>query len=153
MEEKMNELVEMLTGGKLPEGVSLSHQPHLSRREAFSVIWFLQEITRVLPDNYEQCVWCEKLFDANREGYSIDATESIDDWYERIGVTQAMLGENDGANFCSPECEYQFWSDKIASAGEQAVAPDGATCDECGHTGILGTVCPNCGARRAPFCR
>ena len=41
--EKIEELMDMLTGDQLPEGMNIKCQPQLSRRQASSVVWFLQE--------------------------------------------------------------------------------------------------------------
>jgi len=65
--DQISELYEFLQG-KCPEGIYIRHPPRLSRRKAFSVIWFLQEHLRILPDNFEQCCSCKDLYDANREG-------------------------------------------------------------------------------------
>lgn len=107
--EQVDELMEMLTGGDLPEGMSIREQPRLNRKEAFSVIWFLQEQTRVLPDNIEMCGVCEELYDTEYGGYTVDSDEAPDEWHTEHGVTAAMLKENDGAIFCSAECECEYW--------------------------------------------
>ena len=109
----IQELMDMLTGGDLPEGVHIQHQPHLSREAAFSVIWFLQEHLLVLPDNFEQCHVCLEVFDAHCEGHCVDGTDNVDWWQEEIDVTPEMLRANDGAQFCSIECEAAFWGDLI----------------------------------------
>lgn len=107
--EKIEELMNMLIGESLPQGMSMDNQPQLSHKQAFSVIWFLQEHLGILPDNVEMCSICEGLFDANHEGFIIDGTDIPDQWQEDAGVTREMLQQNDGAKFCSPECEYKFW--------------------------------------------
>ena len=107
--EQTQELMSMLTEGWLPEGWSLTHQPKLTPEEAFSVIYFLQEYLRVIPDHFEQCCICKELYDAGCEGYSIDGTDDPDEFHTDLGVTQGMLEENDGAGFCSANCESDFW--------------------------------------------
>ncbi len=107
--EKIEELMDMLTGDQLPEGMNIKCQPRLSRRQAFSVVWFLQEHMNILPDNVEMCNICEELFDALSEGFIIDGTDGLDSWHQDKGVTKEMLQQNDGAKFCSPECEKEFW--------------------------------------------
>lgn len=59
--------------GEPPEGVK-AYNPRLSARKAFSVIWFLQEITGVLPDNIDRCCSCDDLFDSDREGFHVEST-------------------------------------------------------------------------------
>lgn len=66
--EEMETLYDFLADGKLPDGVKVQKSPKLGRETAFSVIWFLQEITEVLPDYYEACDSCHDLFDDHGEG-------------------------------------------------------------------------------------
>jgi hypothetical protein len=56
-EDKLNELLEYLTTGKLPVGVHCK-SPKMSLKKAKSVIWFLQEVTKIIPDEYEICARC-----------------------------------------------------------------------------------------------
>ena len=106
-------VMDMLTGDKLPEGMTIRYQPQLSREEAFSVIWFLQEHLRVLPDNIEMCSVCKELFDVETGGHIIDSTDdTYDEWYEDIGVKQSDLEACDGTKFCSAHCEVKFWRSK-----------------------------------------
>lgn len=80
MRDKLTVLYEFLKGEKLPEGV-LCKMPKLSANKAFSVIWFLQEIMRCLPDSIAQCDGCKELFDTDSEGFILD------DQYELKGKT------------------------------------------------------------------
>jgi hypothetical protein len=109
--ESVEELMAMLTGGELPSGMVMRHQPHLDQQEAFSVIWFLQEHLRVLPDHFEQCSVCHGLFDTHCGGFVVDGTDDPDEWQEEMGVTQDMLRQCAGARFCSTNCEHNFWRD------------------------------------------
>jgi len=59
-EERLNELLEYLTVGKLPEGVHCK-SPKMSLKKAESVIWFLQEVTKIIPDEYEICAECGEV--------------------------------------------------------------------------------------------
>jgi len=76
--EDLQELMTMLTGGELPEGMTMADQPALTPRQAFSVIWYLQEHLRVLPDNIEMCAVCGDLFDADRSGHGDVCSESCE---------------------------------------------------------------------------
>ena len=58
--------------GKNPDGVFVKYPPRLSRSKAFSVIWFLQEVTGVLPDQYEMCDECNEIYDSWEEGVYTD---------------------------------------------------------------------------------
>ncbi|KKN77647.1 hypothetical protein LCGC14_0357720 [marine sediment metagenome] len=70
----------------------------LSKKAAFSVIYFLQEDTCCLPDTIEQCQWCEGLFDTNCEGIIIGA-----EWeWESDDVTMVMPKEFQDCYHC--EC-------------------------------------------------
>lgn len=59
--------------GEVPPELTLDYPPKLSQKEAFSVIYYLQEIMGLLPDRYEQCCECGNLYDSHEEGR---ATES-----------------------------------------------------------------------------
>ena len=107
--EQVQEFVDMLTDTSLPDGMEMPQQPRLSRREAFSVVWFLQERLRVLPDRYELCHICEELFDAHCEGSFVDGADVPGQWRQGIGITKEMLEQHDGTMFCSPECECEYW--------------------------------------------
>lgn len=67
-QEQVEQLFAYLTEGTLPEGCTARH-PRLSKRKAFSVIWYLQEILEVLPDFMDQCCKCGDLFNSEREGH------------------------------------------------------------------------------------
>lgn len=69
--DKVTELYEFLTGIAIPKDI-LAKSPKLSRKKAFTVIWFLQEQTHCLPDYIEQCRECGGLYDSEREGYCLD---------------------------------------------------------------------------------
>ncbi len=108
--EEFEELMDMLMGKDLPDEITMQHQPQLSPKEAFSVIWFLQEHMNILPDNVEQCGICDGLFDSHCGGFIVDGTADPDDWHRSIGVTQEMLKQNDGAMFCSAAGDGQHWA-------------------------------------------
>jgi len=63
--DKIQELVNYLTDGELPEGVECK-SPKLSPSMAQNVLWFLQEITKIIPDNFAICDGCGVL---HEEGY------------------------------------------------------------------------------------
>ncbi|MFH1634880.1 MAG: hypothetical protein ABIG63_12865 [Chloroflexota bacterium] len=120
--EKVEELMDMLTDNCLPEGMRIKHQPQLSRKQAFSIVWFLQEHMGVLPDNIEMCGICGNLFDADSGGFVVDGTDVPDDWQENIGVTKEILQQNDGAKFCSQQCEYEFWQNVAKMLDDELTA-------------------------------
>jgi len=67
-EEKLNELLEYLTTGNLPEGVHCK-SPKMSPKMAKSVIWFLQEVTKIIPDEYEICEDCGEIHNSDYGRY------------------------------------------------------------------------------------
>jgi len=65
----LNEFYKFLQG-ELPEGMRLQkgHKPNMSEKKAFTIVWYLQEHIRILPDNIERCDICGDLYDSNSEG-------------------------------------------------------------------------------------
>jgi hypothetical protein len=113
--EQIQELMQMLTGGDLPDGVRMSHQPQLTPTQAFGVIWYLQEHLHVLPGNFEQCDYCRDVFDADYNGHYIDPGDNPDDyggWHTSIGVTQEMIAAAGGVHVCSQQCDVRLWCEK-----------------------------------------
>lgn len=67
--EQVREFYDMLTGAAIPDNIRLGRSaPRLSQRKAFSVIWFLQEQTGIIPDIYERCDKCGSIYDSEQEG-------------------------------------------------------------------------------------
>lgn len=65
--EWINEFYEFLQG-EYPKCMTLKHQPKLSQKKAFSIIYYLQEHFPVLPDNIEKCDTCGELYESDKEG-------------------------------------------------------------------------------------
>jgi len=65
--EQVIEFYEFLQG-TVPKSIHMKKPPKLSQKQAFNVIWYLQEHLRILPDRYERCVRCGNLYDADEEG-------------------------------------------------------------------------------------
>jgi hypothetical protein len=63
----INQLYEYLQG-ELPKGVTC-FVPKLSKDNAFSVIWFLQEVIGCLPSKYEKCSECDEIYNSEAEGH------------------------------------------------------------------------------------
>ncbi len=112
--EQIQEFMTMLTGGDLPDGMTLADQPALTPRAAFSVIWFLQEHLRVLPDHIEQCCVCGELFDADCDGHIVADDDAADPWTKDQGIDPAWIDRYQGVKFCSESCEHAFWTDPVA---------------------------------------
>lgn len=114
--EQTDELMSMLTGGDLPDGYIMPDQPKLTPRQAFSVVWFLQERLGIIPDTYEMCQICEELYDSEHGGCWLDTTDELDEWHIELGVTSEMFKSAAGGGFCSSECEAGFWIEKMRVA-------------------------------------
>lgn len=69
----VNEFYNFLQG-KLPKGVEMKNPPKLSKKKAFSVIWFLQEKFPVIPDQIECCSACGELYDSYSQGHHSELT-------------------------------------------------------------------------------
>jgi len=56
--------------GEVPEGIHIRrcNKPELSHKKAKTIIWYLQEHMRILPDNIEKCHNCKEFFDTHSEG-------------------------------------------------------------------------------------
>ena len=72
--------------GLLPEGVVVPKKPKMSVRRAFSVIWFLQAVSRLVPDHFELCDQCKRIYDSDDDG---------------------GYDEQRGKSFCSESCEVE----------------------------------------------
>jgi len=62
-----NEFFEYLQG-EVPEGFVHVKSPKLSPGRAFDVIYVMQEQLGVLPNHYEMCCRCHRLYDTYAEG-------------------------------------------------------------------------------------
>jgi hypothetical protein len=123
----IQEFVDMLTGGDLPKGMLMTAQPSLTPEQAYSIVWYLQEHLRIIPDHLEMCHVCHTIFDTYTSGYTI--SDDPDDWYGEIGVSPEAVAKHEGTSFCSMECEIQFWNsfpDEEEDA-QQAAAADPPT--------------------------
>lgn len=60
--------------GHVPEGVSTRRFKKMNADQAFTVIWFLQEVCNLLPDHYEMCHNCQTIYDDWREGHYNEKT-------------------------------------------------------------------------------
>lgn len=57
--------------GEVPEGITLGKgsKINISKKKAFTIIWYLQEHMPVLPDRIDQCDKCGDLYDSYSSGY------------------------------------------------------------------------------------
>lgn len=54
--------------GEVPECLQMKRPPHLSGQMAFRIIYYLQEVMHIIPDNYERCSTCGCIYDSEEEG-------------------------------------------------------------------------------------
>lgn len=106
--EQIQELMDFLTGNRLPPDWEINESPKLSPDTAFSVIYFLQERLYLIPDKFEKCEICDSIFDSQAEGYII-SDEYDEDFYPDIGVSEDDHRQNVDRHFCRHECEVAFW--------------------------------------------
>lgn len=73
--EWVTELYEFLQG-QVPAGISIGRggRIKLTKKKAFSIIWFLQEYFPLLPDRIDQCDKCGDLYDSYSSGYHSEKT-------------------------------------------------------------------------------
>jgi hypothetical protein len=46
----------------------------MDAEQAFTVIWFLQNVCRLLPEHYEMCHNCKDIYDSLNEGHYNEKT-------------------------------------------------------------------------------
>ena len=64
------QLHDFLMGGDPPSGIHLRKRPRkMTAEQSFSVIYVLQEAFRLIPDAFELCGVCGRIFDTNSEGH------------------------------------------------------------------------------------
>jgi hypothetical protein len=74
-EDWINEFYLFLQTGEADK-IKVYHKPMLSKDQAFTIIWYLQEHFPLLPDNIEQCDVCKDLYNSNSTGiYSEEGNE------------------------------------------------------------------------------
>lgn len=75
-QDEVEELYRFLQG-ETPKGFYFNETPNLSEEAAFSVIYYLQEKMHLIPDNFERCSKCGKIFDSDEEDISSPYTDKI----------------------------------------------------------------------------
>jgi hypothetical protein len=54
--------------GVIPKGYTVTRFKKMNAKQAFTVIWFLQEGCHLVSDQYEMCCNCESIYDSYSEG-------------------------------------------------------------------------------------
>ena len=103
--DRINILYEYLIGNGLPDGVHCS-MPKLRPTMAFNIIWLLQEVLHVLPDNIEQCQTCKELYDTDSEGIHLDdQCDLIAESGKKKTMPKKYWGHYCGA--CIPDIDFE----------------------------------------------
>lgn len=69
--EETERLFDFLTGGAPPGEITLECRPaRMSARQAFGLIYVLQEAFHIVPDCFEQCFYCRWIFDSESSGHA-----------------------------------------------------------------------------------
>jgi len=96
--ELVKEFFEFLQGNKAyPEGCILKSRPKLSKNQAFSVIYVLQERMGLIPDKFELCAECGELFDTDHGFCHIDDKASLK---ENKAMGFRVTAKDIGKTFC-----------------------------------------------------
>ena len=94
--DTMNELLRFLEGKFTPDTVKIVDQsklPKLSRIQAWFTIYVLQEHFKVLPEKFEMCDECGRIFDSEIEGVDTDDKVQFEEGEVAFGLPIEDLGK------------------------------------------------------------
>ena len=94
--DMMNELLRFLEGKFTPEAVKIvdkSKLPKLTTIQAWFVIYVLQEYFKILPEKFELCDECERVFDSDMEGIHTDDKVQFEEGEIAFGLPIGDLGK------------------------------------------------------------
>jgi len=69
---------DFLQGNSVPGTFWIGSKPNLTPEQAFSVIYILQQHLHVLPESFEKCDGCDRLFNSDCEGAILDGEPECD---------------------------------------------------------------------------
>lgn len=121
--EQVQELVDFLAGGKLPEGWTTSAPPTLTRKQAFSVVYYLQERLHIIPDHFEMCAVCEQVADTHYGGVFVSDDDYGDSVADEMGITPDEIKQYASVFLHDPQCEVAFWLHVIADRYDPREGP------------------------------
>jgi len=75
--EQVEEFHNFLSSGEQPEGMQVGRPPKVGKKVAFTIIWYLQEHLRIIPDNFEMCDRCLRIYDSWGEGIYLEGRKRI----------------------------------------------------------------------------
>ena len=94
--DTMNELLRFLEGKFTPDTVKIvdkSKLPKLTPIQAWLVIYVLQEHFKVLPEKFEMCNECGRIFDSEIEGIHTDDKVQFEEEEIAYGLPIEDLGK------------------------------------------------------------
>ena len=94
--DTMNELLRFLEGKFTPDTVKIvdkSKLPKLTPIQAWFVIYVLQEHFKVLPEKFEMCNECGRIFDSEMEGIHTDDKVQFEEEEIAYGLPIEDLGK------------------------------------------------------------
>ena len=94
--DTMNELLRFLEGKFTPDTVKIvdkSKLPKLTTIQAWFVIYVLQEHFKILPDKFERCDECGRIFDSEIEGIHTDDKVMFEEGEIAYGLPIEDLGK------------------------------------------------------------
>lgn len=95
----LNRFIEYLQGEYIPPDWNIKDRPNLNLKQAWDVVYMLQEWIKLIPDNFELCSECEQIFDIDDNGfYAGDDEEQIND---NIEAGYNISIDDIGKFFCS----------------------------------------------------
>ena len=116
--EQVQELVDFLAGEFIPDGWQIPTPPTLTRQQAFSVVYYLQERLYIVTDHFEMCVVCEQVADTHYGGVFVSDDDFTDSVAEEMGITPDEIEQHAGVFLHDPQCEIEFWLGVIAKRDE-----------------------------------
>jgi hypothetical protein len=66
--EDVEDFHKFLQGDYMPKNLHMKNPPRMSKQRAFKIIYYLQEVLGVLPDDFEMCKTCGRIYDSANEG-------------------------------------------------------------------------------------
>lgn len=101
--------------------------PKMSPGQAESLIWWLQEVLRCVPEHYGRCSWCGNWYDSYASGCYLEADNEDDiGWCrEFTGDPNYVLDKRlDGTRYCDGDCRMYAVRNPEGVVAKESVAGD-----------------------------
>lgn len=76
-QDEVVKLYNFLQGKPIETLCAFSNKLNLSEEEAYSIIYYLQEEMHLIPDHYERCGECGRIYDSDKEGMYSEASNRL----------------------------------------------------------------------------